>query len=877
MVIEQITVRNYRNIKERTVKFSGRGVTVIQGPNEIGKSSLIEALDLILRFQESSSAKEVKAVKPIEWDVGPEVEVILASGQYRFRYFKRFTKDRETVLEVMEPRHEQKTGQDAHNRVQEIIRDTMDETLFHALRIQQGEGVSQTKLSSAPSLQEALDRAAGGNMLGREEMSLFQAIQEEYQRYFTLKTEKPTRTYLQIQKAENEALSALQDIEGQVRHVHESTRQLAQLENNLEEQRARLNEADQQETELKRQLSVIADLEKQIQYHAVQFDRAKVLADSARRRKESRDHLIADVAKLEDKLADRRSSREEAESMVSQAEEAFQECRVHYDQMRQMRDRIRAEVDAARETVAHLQNQETAESILNQINQAREFRGLMAEQQVVLEPLQITEQDIQKIRVQRDRFIRAQAAEETGAARVEAKRLGEFPVYIDQRELGKGEHTAQPIHDPVVIRIPDAVEIVVRPGTSSADLSRTLDRERKILDDLCRSAGATDPAHAESLWQKKKTAQEALKQLQWRMEQVLNGKTLKELEETYAILQSRLENYRVATIRPDQTSPATVTEAHRLLEEQEHTLRDADEQFESFARTWSTTETHYTTWKKMLEKARLEESEAQAQLEDLRNRLIRERTEASDDQVIQEALEASQEIGLKKEEGIHLENRLASLRPDEARVKYDNVAGLVKRLTEAIQEAKQQRERLQGEMETLAGQGLYERKNQALTTWQRARRNLELETQRANAARYLYQKMSEARVQSQQRYREPLEREIEQLGSVLYGKRFAVTLDENLLISQRTLGTATVPFDSLSTGAQEQLTLLARLAAARLVSRGEGVPIILDDALGWTDQSRLESMGAVLNAVGRDCQIIILTCMPSRYGWIGGAHVVNVE
>ena len=65
--------------------------------------------------------------------------------------------------------------------------------------------------------------------------------------------------------------------------------------------------------------------------------------------------------------------------------------------------------------------------------------------------------------------------------------------------------------------------------------------------------------------------------------------------------------------------------------------------------------------------------------------------------------------------------------------------------------------------------------------------------------------------------------------------------------------------------AQEQLGLLVRLAVASMVSKDGGVPLVLDDALGSTDESRLEAMGAVLRVASQDIQTIILTCTPERY------------
>jgi uncharacterized protein YhaN len=62
-----------------------------------------------------------------------------------------------------------------------------------------------------------------------------------------------------------------------------------------------------------------------------------------------------------------------------------------------------------------------------------------------------------------------------------------------------------------------------------------------------------------------------------------------------------------------------------------------------------------------------------------------------------------------------------------------------------------------------------------------------------------------------------------------------------------------------------------------IVAPGGGVPVILDDGLGWSDRSRLESMGAVLKMAGEHCQVIVLTCYPDRYRAVGGATVVALS
>jgi hypothetical protein len=48
MRLHRLVLTNYRGIAHREIEFPDRGVTVVSGPNEVGKSSLIEALDLLL-------------------------------------------------------------------------------------------------------------------------------------------------------------------------------------------------------------------------------------------------------------------------------------------------------------------------------------------------------------------------------------------------------------------------------------------------------------------------------------------------------------------------------------------------------------------------------------------------------------------------------------------------------------------------------------------------------------------------------------------------------------------------------------------------------------------------------------------------------------
>ena len=72
-------------------------------------------------------------------------------------------------------------------------------------------------------------------------------------------------------------------------------------------------------------------------------------------------------------------------------------------------------------------------------------------------------------------------------------------------------------------------------------------------------------------------------------------------------------------------------------------------------------------------------------------------------------------------------------------------------------------------------------------------------------------------------------------------------------------------------------TVRSRLSAgASLVAKEDAVPVIVDDALGFTDPDRLAKMGAVFDALGGAGQVIVLTCSPHRYDSVADAHHIKL-
>ena len=49
MILHRLRLSNFRGVEDREISFPEHGVVVVCGPNEIGKSSMLEALDRSIR------------------------------------------------------------------------------------------------------------------------------------------------------------------------------------------------------------------------------------------------------------------------------------------------------------------------------------------------------------------------------------------------------------------------------------------------------------------------------------------------------------------------------------------------------------------------------------------------------------------------------------------------------------------------------------------------------------------------------------------------------------------------------------------------------------------------------------------------------------
>lgn len=144
-------------------------------------------------------------------------------------------------------------------------------------------------------------------------------------------------------------------------------------------------------------------------------------------------------------------------------------------------------------------------------------------------------------------------------------------------------------------------------------------------------------------------------------------------------------------------------------------------------------------------------------------------------------------------------------------------------------------------------------------------KRLEALNRKAQAARLLFEVLTEHKESAEKDYSVHFAKYINDLAKSFYGVDVHFEVSDSFKILRRRIGTTEVDIADLSTGAKEQLAILIRLALTQIVQVGEPFPVILDDEFAHSDPDRIAMMNNIFSDFGDDQQFIMLTCTPEKF------------
>ena len=418
----------------------------------------------------------------------------------------------------------------------------------------------------------------------------------------------------------------------------------------------------------------------------------------------------------------------------------------------------------------------------------------------------------------------------------------------------------------------------MQPGSPSSDLERAVNEAQAQLDQLLAELGVADLDEARESRQARAKAEQQRWQAEQTLERALDGASLEELERHTARIAEQvkdLESDQRHTGDERQES-ADAEELAQAVKQAEDAEDAAEAEAKEATRRREETREKESLAQETAVRASAAVEAATDELQRQHDQLTGDRERNSDEE-LREVLEELRRDVAELQQTVDAEAQaIEELEPELLEMQLANAEAAEERSRRDREAMELDRSGVRALLDDRSGSGVYDRLADAQASLEQAAQQHRSIRSRAQAAKLLWETLEAKRQVAQQRYVAPFKERIDRLGRLVFGSDFDVEISQELDLVSRTLNGRTVPFDSLSSGAKEQLSVIGRLAAAQLVGTDGGGPVILDDALGFADAQRLERLGAVLNHVGDTAQVVLLTCQPERYAAVGNAKVVRL-
>ncbi|MBL9172604.1 MAG: AAA family ATPase [Verrucomicrobiales bacterium] len=882
------TLRHYRVHRELTVEFDPSR-TLIGGPNEGGKSTLVEAIHRALFLKARGQTEHHRAMVSTRHGGQPEVEVAFEAEGQRFLVRKRFGGNGTATLTRMGAPTLQ--GEAAEAELARLLgvapgasRKDLPSQWSH-LWVWQGSSGGDPSDSISPQSDRLLSRlqSVGGAAALQSDLdarvaALFAA---EVERLFKQNGDPRGTTELaaaheeeaQARTALERAGSRREQLVQSVRDHEDASRDLQRLD---AEQPA-LSAQQRALAERAARLSALRAREASEQsVSTAAAERLRTLADAGERLTALRRQLAGHDSQTQPATQRARELTETRNATAARAEEAervLQDTRTSVRRQRQERDRLQAGIRRleAASRLAELTRHR------QQVEQHRQEARHLRDQIAALPS--ITEARLRRIRDLDRAVSRTESAWKAASTGIEVLKSG-LPVEIAGERLDPGD--ARILTEDTEIGIGSDVRLRIRPGGGSSlsdARAAALDAREQLAQELdAAGVKTTHEAHEaaarrEELSNRLKTAEQLLQsldadRLDTQVEAAAAALTAAEAEWT-----RRSEG---ASESPPCSDPAAVrasldalTEALSTAEREENRRQaERDAAHQSAAQAAS----NLTRHSEELERTNREADAWRGQI-----RLLEELH--GEDATREAALRAARESVLSAT--LQLNQTRAELAQLQPELLEADGARLERALNAASERRTDATRRLAVAQAALRNEGTEDPEAEwslAAARATTAREHLDSLQTRARSIQRLDQLFREEQKALADQLTRPLAERIAGYLQCIFGAgaRAEVSLIEGTLGGLQLVRPAThdasVAFADLSGGTREQVAAAVRLATAEILAADhEGVlPVIFDDAFAYSDPDRVQVLQRMLDlAAVRGLQVIVLTCTPTDYAALG--------
>ena len=872
------TLRQVRLHQQLELQFDPR-FTLLGGPNEAGKSTVVEALHKVLFLKASATGRAVDEMRSRLHSGLPEVELGFEAAGARWELRKRFSGASGTC-QLSSDAGLALRGAAAEEQLARLLgvdgpiegrRHSQLPLRWAHLWVRQGE--AGTNLLASPSeaydveqlVQQLQQRGAAAAAL---ESPLDRLVSEQLQirldQQFTatgkLKAGSPLAAARQRCSSALLNLEQAQALQAELEAAMEQLRQIGERLQLIEAQeRPQLQRALQLEAQLRLRRAQIEPLRQELS----NLEQAQAQLQAVQRQ------LGELGAQQQDWQLQRSSRQQQFRSLEANCQSSDQACQELKNQQQQQVERL----ELAQQLLDLANLEREAQQLLEHQQQFQRLQ-LQAEQckQSLAQLAPIDAAAVKALRQAEQQWAQAEARSQAMATAISLIESDQ-PVSLAGQPLSPGE-TVQ-LNGSAELAVGCGVRLRISPGggEATAQAAAALQHSGAALRELQISIGVANSEAAEVIAQQRQALELELANLR----QAASAIPWSRLEEQIAALEPRRQRLlnRLAQHQLQRQSLAERGELPQGRAELEAWIEELRRQANELSQRQQQAEAERTSWRQQLEQQHRSSQELERNLEQLTGSLstLAERQLAlkashGDGQQLTDAVNSSRQALLIQEaELTALDKEILDKLPAGGAIEQH--LRLLDGEKDALLTSRGQNEQRCLTLSSDDPTALVQHRQAA---WESAQADLEALELQTQALQMLQNLFHQSRQDFSQRYSEPLEQAIGPYLHYLQNGRHQASLDfdpksgfGNFELQQ---GPHRFGFEQLSGGMREQLAAALRLAIAEVLQPAydDCLPLIFDDAFTNSDQQRLQALQQMLRrGANHGMQLILLSCNPNDY------------
>ena len=903
MYIESIDVKDFGTIEQLEVELDNR-LNVISGPNETGKSTLMRAAWLCMMWPCRSQSEEIRSITPNRGGT-PEVRVVLKDDGTTYAMEKTFNGSSGSAhLRVRQPDGtvDDFTDDEAEDTLRSVIgvgelggrpKTPSHFGFWPAVWARQDErhldpGKHLTDEGSRNSLSSILAEI-GGDVLAGSGADVVKQAKEEYEQFYTSSGNPTTRSGAPLNDAQErheEIQEHFEQLQVTRQNYEDDLDEFARLEREIEELKEEIPGLRADAKEAAEEFQRVETLQDELKQERTRLETRNTKIEQAQDRVDRRESLREEIRGLKDDIKKRAEKIEEKQGLIDSQAEERDNLEEQKKETKEERERLKRRERLLRAHLDVLSAEDRLKEIAGRTDRYEELVEERAELRARREGISIDEDDVERLDNLKKRRDKAKMHLEAAAARVSVEGDTDLDVRIGDTSvtLPNDESEEYLVDSRTTVSVGADLKINVEPGGKDlAQIRSDAEAVQEEYQDALDELGVGSVAEARSQVQEKDRIGSRLETIGKEI-----GRLVPEGSGDLADAKKRAEA-RAEDARDERSELAEEGEVEPLPDEEDAVrdqLQKASEELEDAQQDLSEArddlQGHEETMQMLregLQRLETEKEGKEESLDSVRDELDRHVDEHGTDDEIQDALDEARRARDKKKEKVDsIRDKLEDLDAERIEARKERTEQALEQAESEQANLKDDLNRIEGRLEREELHGLHERLEKARQKLEDSQAEVSRLQKQAKAAKLLYETLTEKRAEARRKYLAPLRKEVEQLlGRFFDADESTVEFDEDLALQKISRSTdGSLDFDQLSAGAKQQLSLLIRLAMARIVARGRPHPVFLDDALSDTDPERFDILGDILHGVAQEMQIIMTTCHRGRHRKLG-ANSLRME